>query len=79
MGTVQSWTQGPFEDREEIPLLGTACVNPKPPQLNISIDLPIPPFFAPKFHVPLEIPGKLLLTSLGTGMKGRNRNRHERH
>ena len=77
MGTVQSWTWGPFDDREEIPLLGTACGNPKRPQLNINIDLPIPPFFAPKFHVPVEIPGNLLLTSLGTGMKGRNRNRHE--
>lgn len=71
MGTVQSWTRGPFDDREELPLLGTACGNPKPPQLTLSIDLPIPPFFVPKFHVPVEVPGNLLLSSVGTAVKGK--------
>jgi len=79
MGTVLTWTQGSFDERRELPLLGTACGNPIPPYLKSVYTCRSLPFLPSKSHVPVEIPGNLFFTSLGPGMKGRNRNRHEGH
>lgn len=78
MGTVLSRILGPFDDRRELSLLGMDSGNPTPLHLNMVLTCRCP-LFVPKLHVTVEIPGNLLLTSLGTEMKGRNRKRHERH
>lgn len=36
-------------------------------------------YFVLEPQIPVEVPRDLLLAGLGTGIKGRNRNRHDRH
>ena len=79
MGTVLTWTRGSFDERRELPLLGTACGNPTPPCLKSVYSCRSLPFLPSKSHVPVEIPGNLFFTNLEHGMKGRNRNRHKGH